>query len=129
MQRPNTVKRTPAVKGIFIMQKTLASIATAAVLTFSVAAPSHAVMSLPDASKSTTATQEQIIHKTGGKKYGKFAAGVIVGLGVSGALGHGYYGYYDGYNWRHESRCRRWKRHCNKSFSKSACWKYDQHCW
>jgi hypothetical protein len=111
------------------MYKSITAIATAATLTAFAMTPANAgpfsagMPALQDAK--VGATQEQLVHKTG--KKGKFIAGLAIGLGAAAVLSQGHYGYYSGYSWRHERRCRRWRKRCWNG-NNNACWKYENRC-
>jgi hypothetical protein len=109
------------------MKKFLA-VALLAAATAVSAAPASAQM--PALKSLDTATTESgIVHKTG--RRGRVAAGIVLGI-VGAAIANHAYGYSqpdyeESWEERHERRCRRWRRACNRGHDR-ACWKYDDRC-
>lgn len=90
------------------------------------AGPSSALAGLNKAAQ-PAAGETQLIQKTG--KKGKFAAGLIVGLGAATVLAHGGHGYYHGgYGYSHRRHCRRLRNRCWRG-SYRACRRYDRRCY
>ena len=103
-------------------------IATAALLlTATTALPAQAKMAGMSSAASNISTSNQFIHKAG-RRGRHIAAGVVIGLGVLGAIAasnahaQGHY-----YETRFERRCRRWHRRCVHG-SDRACYKFDTRC-
>ena len=104
----------------------LTAVAAAAFLAFAVQGTAHAQMSAL-AGVQSAQTDQLVVHKTG-RRDGRIAAGIALGVLSAGAIAHGSRHYYDDRDdWRHERRCRRWMYRCEDG-DRRSCRKFDRRC-
>ncbi len=106
---------------------TIAAVAAAAML--AIGAPAQAQMSaMKAAAPVTSGAKADLVHKTG-RRGRRIAAGIALGIVGAAAYAHARRHHYHRphYSWRHERRCRRWRRWCWRG-NEHACWKYDTRC-
>ncbi len=115
------------------MKKFLA-IAAAASLVALAHTPAQAGAVSPLAAKSAapaTSSDAGLVHNVRGRGRG-FATGLVIGLGVVGAIAasraHAHRYHEERHErWEHERRCRRWYHSCNAG-SDRACWRFETRC-
>ena len=111
--------------------KTLTALAAAALITVAITTGSAnaQMVGLSAAKASAAQAGQKLVHKTGRRGHrGKFAAGIALGLlGAAAIASHSHRYYRDGYESRHERRCRRWMYRCEDG-SYHACRKFDRRC-
>jgi hypothetical protein len=104
----------------------LTVVAVAAFLALAVQGTAHAQM--PGLSGVQSAQTDQLFVHKAGRRGGRIAAGIALGVLSAAAIAHGArHSYDDRDDWRHERRCRRWMYRCQDGHRRS-CWKFDRRC-